>query len=81
MTLDQGLVLAGVLVAAIVGWAPLHYSIRKDARERARQHDDAIRQAVQDATAPLVADRDYWRGKADELERELRERGGGRRRD
>lgn len=78
MTVDQALVLATIIVGLLAIWVPLHYSMRKDTRERDEKQQNAVRQAVHDATAPLAADRDYWRNKADELERELRERGGRR---
>lgn len=73
MTTDQLLLMFGVIVAAIAAYAPLRYSIHKDSAERARLQADDRRQAILDATGPLIDERNYWRERADELEKELRE--------
>ena len=78
MTFDQALVIVGIIIAALAAYLPLRYSMHKDESERAEKQAAATRQAVIDATAPLAADRDYWRTRADEFEKELRDRTGRR---
>ncbi|HEX5347858.1 MAG TPA: hypothetical protein VFW64_12290 [Pseudonocardiaceae bacterium] len=73
MNIATWIALAGVVVMALAAGVPVALSIRKDAREQAHQQADAVRQAVLDATAPLIADRDYWRARADRLDDELRQ--------
>lgn len=60
----------GVGVSALA----LRASNRKDDRENEIAARDAIRQAVADATAPLIADRDYHRARADQCEARERSR-------
>jgi hypothetical protein len=72
LSAGEWIALVGVLIAFLGVVVPVGLSIRKDAREQAQQQTEATRQAVLDATAPLVADRDYWRARADRFEDELR---------
>lgn len=72
MSAAMWIALIGVLIAFLGVAVPVGLSIRKDAREQAQQQAEATRQAVLDATAPLVADRDYWRARADQYADELR---------
>jgi hypothetical protein len=62
----------GIAVAGLGVGLPLRYSMRKDAAERAERNAEAIRQAVLDATAPLIADRDFYRNRVSQLEDQLR---------
>lgn len=71
MSADQWIALLGVIVALLGIAVPVGMSIRKDAREQAQQQAAATRQAVLDATAPLIAERDYWRARADKFADEL----------
>jgi hypothetical protein len=72
VTAAEWIALVGVLIAFLGVVVPVGLSIRKDAREQAQQQAEATRQAVLDAEAPIVADRDYWRTRADQLADELR---------
>lgn len=65
MSADRWIALAGVVIAALALWLPLWLSMRRDRTERARQ-------AVTDATGPLIAERDYLRQRVDQLEDQLR---------
>jgi hypothetical protein len=82
MTAGVWIALIGVLIAFLGVAVPVALSIRKDAREQARQQAEATRQAVLDATTPIVADRDWWRSECSrrddrihQLEDELRRLG------
>lgn len=68
----EWIALAGVFLVFLGIVVPVVMAIRKDAREQAQQQTAATRQAVLDATAPFIADRDYWRARADKFADELR---------
>lgn len=78
MTLDQVLVLIGIVTAAVLGSLPLIQSWRKDARDRDQQARDAISAAMSTAIEPLRRELDQIHDDIKEI-REQRGTRGGRR--
>lgn len=78
MTLDQVLVLIGIVTAAFLGSIPLVQSWRKDARERDQQARAAISDAMSTAIEPLRRELDQIHDDIKEI-REQRGTHGGRR--
>lgn len=72
MSADTWIAVAGVVMAGCSVALPLRYSIRKDKAERENANRESIRQAVKDATEPLIADRDFYRNRVSQLEDQLR---------
>lgn len=71
----------GVVVAILTGIIGVFYMARQSSRESAHLRQQDIDRAVSAATEPLKAelvertnDRNYWRGRADSYEAELRRR-------
>jgi type II secretory pathway pseudopilin PulG len=80
VTLDQVLVLIGIVMAAVLGSIPLVQSWRKDARDRDQQAREAISAAMTTAIEPLRRELDLIHDDIKEL-REQRGPRDGRRRD
>jgi len=80
VTTADWIALAGVVVVAAGSYLTLRFSIRQNANERSEAAEARIRQAIQDALAPVIADRDYYRTRCDQLEDELRRQGRGQHR-
>lgn len=73
MTVDQWIALAAVVMTALIGWMPFRYQIRKDSRDRDERAKDDTRQAVLDALAPVIVDRDYARAQLRDAQRRIEE--------
>lgn len=61
MTSDQWLVLAGIVVAAIVGSLPVWQARRRDEREREQAGRDAVSTAIKEALTPVYRELDQIR--------------------
>lgn len=66
MNLETGLTLAGVIVAIAAIGIPLFVTLRRNTKEDTRQ-------AITDATAPLIDERDYLRTQLRDAQRRIEE--------
>jgi cytochrome c-type biogenesis protein CcmH/NrfG len=78
VTLDQILVLIGIVMAAVLGSIPLVQSWRKDARDRDQQARDAISTAMSTAIEPLRRELDQIHDDIKEIREQRGPRGGRR---
>ena len=86
MNVSDWIAAASVVAVLATGFFSLRYTAHKDEREQERANADAARQAVADARdewdkskAELIADRDYWRKQAADLQGQINDLLGGRR--
>lgn len=86
MNVSDWIAAASVVAVLATGFFSLRYTAHKDEREQERANADAARQAVADARnewdkskAELIADRDYWRKLAADLQAQINDLLGGRR--
>lgn len=70
MSAGDWIALGGLVCLALSGAFGLFRWLRTDDRAT----EDRQANAVRDAVATITADRDYWRGRADDFETELRRR-------
>lgn len=87
MNVSNWIAVASVAVVALAAYIPLRYAARKDERDQERANRDATRRAVSEARAEfdkskaeLIADRDYWRQRAGDLQAQINDMLAGRRR-